>query len=82
MDRHADSREWLRSWVREAEVASWRSPQDLKKQYASASVIDKQTVVFNVKGNAYRMEVKISFETGVLVVVRLGTHSEYSRWKY
>lgn len=82
MDRHADSRSWLRSWTTEVEAARWSSPQDVKRQYASASVIDKQTILFNVKGNAYRMEVRISFEAGVVVVVRLGTHSEYSRWSY
>lgn len=82
MDLHADSRSWLRSWTKEAEAASWRSPNDVNKQYPSASVIDRQTVVFNVKGNAYRMEVKISYETGVVVVGRLGTHGEYSRWSY
>jgi mRNA interferase HigB len=82
MTRHADSRSWLRTWTKEVEAANWRSPRDIKKQYASASVIDEQTVIFNVKGNAYRMEVKVSFVAGVVMVVRLGTHGEYGMWKY
>jgi mRNA interferase HigB len=81
VERHPATKSWVEAWTKEVEAAQWRRPQDVKDRYASASIIDNTTVIFNVKGNAFRMEVRISYQTGVVLVVRCGTHAEYDRWK-
>lgn len=78
--RHADVRPWISAWLVEVEAAGWRSPQELKERYPSASIINDQVVVFNVKGNSYRMEVRISYQAQVVSVGRWGTHAEYDKW--
>ena len=80
MRKHADARIWLQVWIAEVEEARWSSPADVKARYRSASVLDGGTVVFNVKGNRYRMEVQIAFRTQKILVKRIGTHEEYTRW--
>jgi mRNA interferase HigB len=80
VERHPTTKSWVAAWTREVVAARWRSPQDVKDRYASASIIDNTTVIFNVKGNAFRMEVRVSYPTGTVIVVRCGTHAEYDRW--
>lgn len=79
--KHADSKDWLEAWLAEVRSAEWQSPSDIKARYNSASILDANRVVFNVKGNTYRMEIQISFKNKVVVVKRLGTHAEYDRWE-
>jgi mRNA interferase HigB len=76
---HADARAWIENWIADIEAAQWRSPQDIKNNYASASFLADRVVVFNVKGNRYRLEVLVAFSTGVVVVRWAGTHAEYTR---
>jgi mRNA interferase HigB len=79
--RHPEAKAWVAAWTKEVLAANWRRPQDVKDRYASASIIDNNTVIFNVKGNSFRMEVRVSYPTAVVMVVRCGTHGEYDRWK-
>jgi len=81
MRQHADVRKAVEAWMCEVEDAEWKSPQDIKERYPSASVLSDNRVIFNVKGNRYRIEVKISYRNKVLLIKRAGTHAEYSRWK-
>jgi len=79
--KHSDSRNWLAIWLAEVQEAQWKTPGDMKKQYPKASILsDDKGVIFDVKGNDYRMHVKIDFRLGVVLVVKLGTHAEYDRW--
>ena len=78
---HADIRGPLNAWVAEVQEANWRVPADLKARFPSASFLADNRVVFNVKGNNYRVEVKLSYDINVVLVLRIGTHSEYSKWK-
>jgi mRNA interferase HigB len=80
--RHGDVRPQINAWVRELEGASWRSPQDVKARYAGASFLSDNRVIFNLKGNSYRLEVKVSYESQVVLIKRIGTHAEYSKWKF
>lgn len=80
--RHGDVRPQIDAWVREVEDASWRSPQDIKARYASASFLSDSRVIFNLKGNSYRLEAKVSYESQVVLIKRIGTHAEYSKWKF
>ena len=77
---HADAKTWLRSWLAEARNSEWRYPNDIKSRYKSASILDKNRVIFNIKGNNYRMEIQVSYENKVVIIKRLGTHAEYDRW--
>ena len=76
---HADTRSWIENWIADTEKAAWRTPQDIKSAYASASFLGGNVVIFNVKGNHYRLEVLVSYNTGVVVVRWVGTHAQYSK---
>lgn len=72
-----DTRRALEAWHREARRAAWRSPQDIKRQYASASVPKGSRVVFNICGNRYRLVVRINFSLQIVFVRFVGTHTQY-----
>jgi mRNA interferase HigB len=78
---HADIRGPQNAWVAEVEEADWIAPADVKARFPSASFLADNRVVFNIKGNKYRVETKVSYEVNVVLVLRIGTHSEYSKWK-
>lgn len=74
-----DARGPLHSWYEEALKATWRSPQDVKDQYANASICGNNRVVFNVGGNKYRLVVEMQYRAGIAWVKFVGTHAEYDR---
>lgn len=67
------------AWYAEATRAPWRSMQDIKDQFGSASIIDSERVVFNIKGNDYRLIVAFDFERVTGFVKWIGTHAEYDK---
>jgi mRNA interferase HigB len=75
--KHPDAEEPLLAWYREAEHASWASPAAIRARYANASILRDNRVVFNIKGNSYRLVVKINYPYGVVYVRFVGTHEEY-----
>jgi mRNA interferase HigB len=76
---HPDSAEALKAWVAEAEASDWQGPEDVKRRYGSADVLAGNRIVFNIKGNRYRLVVKIHYNTGFVFVRFIGTHQGYSR---
>lgn len=72
-------KEQLDSWFAEAEKANWKTSAELKEQYSSASIISAERVVFNIKGNDYRLVVSINYHFGILLIKWLGTHAEYDK---
>lgn len=76
-DRHPDAEQPLKAWFDEASHASWTQPADIKAQYRSASVLKNRRVVFNVKGNEYRLIVAIAYRLQIVYVKFVGTHAEY-----
>lgn len=76
---HADARAWIENWIADIEAVRWRTPQDIKESYASASFLANKIVIFNVKGNRYRLEVQVAYHTGVVVVKWAGTHADYTK---
>jgi mRNA interferase HigB len=78
--RHAEIRLPLQAWIAEVEEADWQGPNDIKARYPSASFIAGNTVVFNIKGNKYRIETKVNYAVKVVLATRIGTHAEYARW--
>jgi mRNA interferase HigB len=75
--KHADARGWIENWLADVEGAAWTTPQDIRRHYASASFLPGNAVIFNVKGNAYRLEVTVAYRTGVVVIDWAGTHRDY-----
>lgn len=76
-NRHADARRPIENWLAEAESAHWATPQQIKDRYASVSFLAEHLVIFNIKGNDYRLEVTVAYQTSVVVVEWIGTHAEY-----
>jgi len=76
---HADARGALDAWRKEVEGAAWSSPQDIKDRYATASFLAFNGVIFNIKGNSYRLVVKVRFQSGIVKIEWGGTHAEYDK---
>jgi mRNA interferase HigB len=77
--KHADSEQQLKAWYRETEKTEWDNINDLKKDYPSASILQDNRIVFNIKGNNYRLIVKFSFEYQICWIRFIGTHAEYDK---
>ena len=75
--KHPDAGQPLKAWFEEVTKASWSQPSDIKAQYRSASVLKNRRVVFNIKGNEYRLIVAIAYGLQIVYVKFIGTHSEY-----
>ncbi len=69
----------LDAWYAEVAKAEWKSPAELKSQYSSASIVSTERVVFNIKGNDYRLVVAINYTFQVVLIKWLGTHKEYDK---
>jgi mRNA interferase HigB len=67
----------LLAWYREVEKEDWDTPAKVKEKYRNASIVGDNRVVFNIKGNSYRLVVKISYPARVVLVRFVGTHAEY-----
>jgi mRNA interferase HigB len=69
----------LDAWFDEVRKAKWSSTADVKRRYASASIVSSDRIVFNIRGNAYRLVVAVDFEKGIVWIKWLGTHRDYDR---
>jgi mRNA interferase HigB len=76
---HFDSEQTLKSWFREASHAEWLTPNQIKQEYPSASILNNNRVVFNIKGNNYRLIVKINYDYQMVWIRFVGTHVEYDK---
>ncbi len=77
--RHADAKGPLEAWFAEAKRAVWREFNDIKNRYRSADAVGENRVVFNIKGNAYRLVVVVHYRVQTVYVRFVGTHAEYDR---
>lgn len=75
--KYPDSREPLFAWVAVASRAAWSQPSDVKMQYQNASILKNRRVVFNIKGNSYRLIVAVAYQLGIVYVKFIGTHAQY-----
>ncbi len=75
--RHPDAEEPLLAWYREVAREDWNTPAEVKQKYRSASIVGKGRVVFNIKGNRYRLVVRINYPARIVYVRFVGTHAEY-----
>jgi mRNA interferase HigB len=69
----------LDAWFDEGSKASWKSTADVKRRHATASIVNAERVVFNIKGNDYRLVVSVDFEKGIVWVKWIGTHRAYDK---
>ncbi len=76
-EQYPDAEQALKSWVDEAKKAAWLQPAQIKEQYRSASILKNRRVVFNIKGNDYRLVVSIAYHYQAVYVKFIGTHKEY-----
>src|SRR5690625_4154835 len=78
-NNHSDSEDALKAWFSEAENSQWESPSDITNKYPHASILTDNRVVFNIKGNNYRLVVKINYDYGQVFIRFVGTHAEYDK---
>lgn len=77
--RHPDAEQALRAWHDEARAAVWPSPQAIRERFASASFVGANRVVFNIKGNRYRLVVAVAWRFQAAYIKFVGTHADYDR---
>ncbi len=75
--RHPSTEQPLRAWFEVANAAQWKTPHDIKASFASASFVGNNRVVFNIKGNNYRLVVAVAYVLGAMYIKFVGTHKEY-----
>ncbi|MDY0271455.1 MAG: type II toxin-antitoxin system HigB family toxin [Advenella sp.] len=76
-EQHPDAEQSLLAWLDEAKQANWTSPADIKKQFRNASILKNRRVVFNIKGNDYRLITAIAYQFGAIYIKFIGTHKQY-----
>lgn len=77
--KHPDCEQQLKAWYQEAEAATWSNPSDIKADYPSASILEDNRIVFNIKGNHYRLIVRINYHYGMVWIRFIGTHAQYDK---
>ena len=77
--KHPDVEQQLKSWYQEAEKSVWKNPAQIKKNYPSASILPGNRIVFNIKGNHYRLIVRINYDYQIGWIRFIGTHADYDK---
>lgn len=77
--KHPQAETPLRAWYAEASRASWATPADIKAAYRDASFVGNKRVIFNIKGNDYRLVVAVHYDKRRMFIRFVGTHSEYDK---
>ena len=78
-ETHPDSEQYLKTWYDTTMNAEWRSPADVRQAYANASILKDSRIVFNIKGNSYRLVAKFNYEKQWVYIRFIGTHNEYNK---
>jgi len=78
-EQHADAEQPLKAWFHETRTADWKSFSDFKADYRSADLLPGNRVVFNIKGNTYRLIVRIHYNTNIVFIRFIGTHAAYAK---
>lgn len=78
-EKHKDCEQQLKAWYQETSKAEWQNSNVIKLEYPTASIIGNNRVIFNIKGNTYRLIVKLNFDYQMVWIRFIGTHSEYDK---
>ncbi|MCB0792314.1 MAG: type II toxin-antitoxin system HigB family toxin [Flavobacteriales bacterium] len=77
--KHPPARQPLLAWYAEVTRAAWSRPNDIKTSFRTADIIDTKRVVFNIKGNSFRLIADVEYRIGLVFIVRVMTHAEYDK---
>lgn len=77
--KHPNSEHPLRAWFDEVKKFNWNNHNDVKKHYKSVSIISGKRLIFNIKGNDYRLIVEIEYKLKIVFIVWIGTHKDYDK---
>ena len=77
--KHSDARQPLQAWYADVKHADWKSPSDIKAAYRNASFLANNRVVFNIKGNRYRVVVAVQYKYSIVFIRFVGAHHEYDK---
>jgi mRNA interferase HigB len=78
-ESHPEAEQYLKTWYDTAMSAEWKKPSEVKRTYSSASILKQGRIVFNIKGNTYRLVAKFNFEKQWIFIRFIGTHEEYNK---
>jgi mRNA interferase HigB len=78
-EKYPDAEQPLKAWFYEASRAQWQSPLEIKSLYRNASIIANNRVVFNIKGNDYRLIAHVRYDVSIIFIRFIGTHKEYDK---
>ena len=76
---YADSEISLRAWFHDVMAEEWKNSNELKRRYKSASLVGDGRVVFNIRGNEYRLIVSIDYGYQTIYIRFIGTHKQYDK---
>lgn len=79
LSKYKQAAESLKAWIYEVRYSIWDNANKLKAKYGNASIISSKRVVFNIKGNDYRLIVDIEYKLKIVFIVWFGTHNEYDK---
>src|SRR5712691_4008436 len=77
-EQHPDAHQALQAWYRDAKRATWNTPADIRNVYRHASIVGNNRVVFNIRGNQYRLVVAVNYAQGIVYIRFIGTHQDYN----
>lgn len=77
--KHTDAKQQTLAWLAEAESAEWQKPEDIKSRYKTASFLQRNVVIFNIRGNNYRIAVRAAYNSKIIKILWAGTHAEYDK---
>ena len=80
--KHASARGAIDVWKEHVGRARWTSPHDVKRDFPSADTLGDNRLIFNIKGNSYRLVVKAKYQNGLVLIEWVGTHAEYGKKKF
>jgi mRNA interferase HigB len=78
-EKHPDVEQALQAWYHDTRKAVWKTPLDIKNVYRNASFVGNNRVVFNIKGNQYRLVVAIQYQYGIVYIRFIGSHQDYDK---
>jgi mRNA interferase HigB len=78
-EQYPDAQSALQAWYHDAKRVTWKTPADIKNVYRNASIVGNNRVVFNIKGNQYRLVVAIQYQHGIVYIRFIGSHEDYDQ---
>lgn len=79
---HAALRGPLDAWLVAVEREDWKTPHDIKRRYQTADFLADNRVIFNIKGNSYRLVIQVKYLNGIVLVLWVGTHADYDKKRF